>query len=413
MIQRGFPHFVFSPHTNTPVGTLAGRKLHGKSCCILRLQASVEIKALFHHLPRISKASVLKRWRSATGEVNLWECVLRLCKVGGEGTVGGSQQRLGCLISHPLWTLPLVPLRVPNSRGIISASAAHITSTCWGFSAPEPSFFNTTPIFFPTLLLPCHASLLNHFLLPLPPCIPLFFSVFSSVCAFTYFFLYTLPPLLNASPNSPPPPFHCKLTTNPSFSHYLSPHLPLSSLFLILLCFPFFPFSKLQILFSFCLLLLLHFDLRCQAPFLPSHPILSYPILSCLSWVLSPCWVPLAPEIQSDNARPIRQAEASSLQDCLHRATTFCRCHVWGPQKVSVHGSFRKHNIRSENICHNLLFISCRPHFDTSFFFPFTINDGSWELDANFRHEKCVLLHFTLYFSCLFLLCYENRYFAF
>lgn len=230
-----------------------------------------------------------------------------------------------------------------------------------------------------------------------------------SLISFSIPFLLSLMPLLI----HPPPPFHCKLTTNPSFSHYLSPHLPLSSLFLILLCFPFFPFSKLQILFSFCLLLLLHFDLRCQAPFLPSHPILSYPILSCLSWVLSPCWVPLAPEIQSDNARPIRQAEASSLQDCLHRATTFCRCHVWGPQKVSVHGSFRKHNIRSENICHNLLFISCRPHFDTSFFFPFTINDGSWELDANFRHEKCVLLHFTLYFSCLFLLCYENRYFAF
>lgn len=139
-----------------------------------------------------------------------------------------------------------------------------------------PSFF--LPFFCPAMLL---FSITSCFLfLPASHCSFQFSPVFVlSLISFSIPFLLSLMPLLI----HPPPPFHCKLTTNPSFSHYLSPHLPLSSLFLILLCFPFFPFSKLQILFSFCLLLLLHFDLRCQAPFLPSHPILSYPILSCLS----------------------------------------------------------------------------------------------------------------------------------
>lgn len=107
------------------------------------------------------------------------------------------------------------------------------------------------------------------------------------------------------------------------------------------------------------------------------------------------------------------QSDGQKLAPCriacterLHSADVVCEVHKRFP--CMAHSG----NIRSENICHNLLFISCRPHFDTSFF-SFTINDGSWELDANFRHEKCVLLHFTLYFSCLFLLCYENRYFAF
>lgn len=147
---------------------------------------------------------------------------MRLCKVGGEGTVGGSQQRLGCLISHPLLTLhrpagASLPLSPPSLT-------------------QPPSFF--LPFFCPAMLL---FSITSCFLcLPASHCSFQFSPVFVlSLISFSIPFLLSLPPLLIP----PPPPFHCKLTTNPSFSHYLS---PLSSTLLpipnpsLLSFFPFF-----------------------------------------------------------------------------------------------------------------------------------------------------------------------------
>lgn len=103
------------------------------------------------------------------------------------------------------------------------------------FLTRPPSFF--LPFFCPAMLL---FSITSCFLcLPASHCSFQFSPVFVlSLISFSIpFFLSLLPLLIH-----PPPPFHCKLTTNPSFCHYLSPHLPLSSLFLILLCFPFFFF---------------------------------------------------------------------------------------------------------------------------------------------------------------------------
>lgn len=79
-----------------------------------------------------------------------------------------------------------------------------------------PSFF--LPFFCPAMLL---FSITSCFLfLPASP-----FSVFSSVCAFTYFFLYTLPPLLNASPNSHPPPHF--IVNSPQILLFLITCLPI------------------------------------------------------------------------------------------------------------------------------------------------------------------------------------------
>lgn len=242
-----------------------------------------------------------------------------------------------------------------KSWGIISNSAAHIRSSCWDFTAsaltPPP------PVHFPlTIIHPSpHLSLFS-----LQTCLPVFSNL--SPCLLIPSLL--LPVSLTTSPPSPLILLLLiGLSPNPSFSSFwlhLFLRLPTSNTPSLLFV-PSHPLSGSFHPASALLFLITDFLFSYDLP----HSTL--PILSHLSGVLSPCWAPAGPEIQSDNAGPpITLAEGSFLQNPWHRRAALCGCtrelgevqERFGARHLhsQTHTQGQQHNIGTKK-CHNLMFL--------------------------------------------------------
>lgn len=175
---------------------LPEKELQEKSCCFLRLQASVE-KTFFHHFPCISKTSVLKHRRSATGGVNLWESVCCDSVKFPSPSVGEKEQFVG--VSRDSVALSPTHCELCHSRPCESQSPGALSvPPLLTLHRPAGA---PLPLSLPSLTLPS----IHPFSYPCCPAMPLFsvtpcvlclpashcpFQFSPNVCALTYSFFY-------------------------------------------------------------------------------------------------------------------------------------------------------------------------------------------------------------------------------